>query len=196
MSMSTSNSSAEHVRDSKTAHFSGGDSTAPGAGRQGPRQRRTTRLAVAAIVVALVCGAAWYSVAQQAGAGMHPVEFALRAYCGPIADRIVVRDGPGKNDIWLFSSASFDEIAARVQRAISGRKELPGGLRFGSWTYIEPTKSYWIDMAGSAQTRVFMSRHLKGTLLVLHEIGNAAQAPSWTPPYRPLPIDLPHGPVR
>lgn len=165
--------------------------TSTSIGRWGKKQ-----VALAAVVTAVICGAAWYGTAQQSATGMHPVEFALRAHCGPIDDRIAVRDGPGKTDIWLFSTTSFNEIAARVQRAISSGKELPGGLKFGNWTYIEPTKSYWIEIVGSAPTRVFMSRHLKGTLLIVHGIGRTDEAPQWTPPYRPLPIELPHGPVR
>lgn len=148
----------------------------------------------------LICasGAAWFVAAQQqpTGPAMHPAEFAMRAFMAPIEESAVVRDGPASNDVWLFSGASFEAAAERARKAISTRQELPGGVRVAAWTYMEPTRSYWLELEGGTDVRVQMSRHLDGTLFILRGAGRADQAPRWAPPYRPLPIDLPHGPVR
>lgn len=159
-----------------------------------PTRKRWLAVAVVCVVSAI----ALLPLAQQAPApgSMSPEEFALSAYCGPITDRTVVRDGPASLDVWLFSSASFEDTADRIRRAISGRKELPGGVQVGSWTYMEPTRSYWVDLAGTSKARVLLTRHLKGSLLIVQGVGKVSEAPAWTPPYRPLPLDLPHGPVR
>lgn len=127
---------------------------------------------------------------------MHPAEFALRAFCAPIDDSVMVRDGPARTDVWLFSDIPFTTLAERVRKAISSRAALPGGLSFAGWTYMEPTRSYWIELNGQQTVRVFLSRHLDGSLLIIRGAGSARSAGHWAPPYRPPTINLPHGPVR
>ncbi len=125
-----------------------------------------------------------------------PAEVAVRTVVGNVKDRIVVRDGPAQIDVWLFCEMSFDKMSEQIRGAISTRRALVGGFRISHWTWIEPDRTYLIDLVGPKQLRIRMTRHLKGTLLILPGIGSAKDAPRWTPPYRPLPLNMPHGPVR
>lgn len=170
-----------------------GTSTEPGQPTSGP-----LLIAAALALPTLICA----SLIGQAGAdspsataAVDPAEFAVRTFAATVDDRIVVRDGPAQLDVWLFAKVPFAELADRIRNAISTKKQLVGGYSFEGWTWIEPDRTYLIDVVGPTKVRVRMSRHLDGTLLVLPELGKAADAARWTPPYRPTPINMPHGPV-
>ncbi|GEM_PF-2748210 len=164
-----------------------------------PSRARSRATLGALFASALLLGSAVYVRAgdqAKTAAQMHPVEFAMRAFAAPIRDRTVIRNGPAQLDVWLFAGVKFETFAERVRSAISARRKLVGDVTIDRWTYFEPTRSYWLDIGGPHPGRVWMSRHADATLIIIPKVGDTASARPWTPPYRPLPIDLPHGPIR
>jgi len=64
-------------------------------------------------------------------------------------------------------------------------------------TWLDPDQTWWVDVEGGGRTlRMAVSRHRKGTRFVLRGLGQKRDVAPWAPPYRPLPINLPHGPLR
>lgn len=121
-------------------------------------------------------------------------EAAAAEWVGPLEQRHVVRNGDGGLDVWLIGAAKFDDAVEAVRRALSAKKALQGGWRVDKWTYLEPDRSYLLDLSGSDMPlRMRLTRHLTGSLIELQQAGVAAEAPRWTPPFRPLPVLLLHG---
>jgi hypothetical protein len=126
-----------------------------------------------------------------------PLETALRTVSGPIEARRVVRDASGSVDVWLLASQGFDAAAELARAAVSSRRDLAAGHRLTRFTWIEPDRSYLIDLAGQGRTwRVRLTAHLQGTLWQIEGGGDVSEAPRWAPTWRPAPVLLRHGPAR
>jgi hypothetical protein len=126
-----------------------------------------------------------------------PVEAAARALLGSVSTRRVVWNDRGGLDLWLVSTVDFDRAAELARATVSSRRILDEGFRLEGFTWLEPDRSYLMDLkGGSRQFRVRLTAHLSGSLLEVHEGGDSASAPAWTPTWRPRPVMLRHGPVR
>lgn len=121
-------------------------------------------------------------------------EEAILPLVDPVGKRFVLRNEQNLHDVWLISTLNFEKVAEAVRQAISTKRALPGGLRVDHWTWLEPDRSYVLELAGGTKPyRMRLTRHLNGSLLELENAGVPADAPRWAPPYRPRPILLPHG---
>ncbi|MSP91032.1 MAG: hypothetical protein EXR79_04385 [Myxococcales bacterium] len=124
-----------------------------------------------------------------------PAEIAVTPLLAPVRARRVVRADPA--DLWLVTDTDFDRVVALAQKWVSARRPLDGGLRLERFTFLEPDRSYVLELAGGARpARLRLSRHLDGALLELQQVGDPREAPRWAPPWRPPPVVLWHGPVR
>ncbi len=111
-----------------------------------------------------------------------------------IVHRRVVRTSDGSLNVWLRSDADFERAVQSLQKAQAGKKLLKGGLRIVRSALLDGDKSYLLDLAGGDRPwRLRLSRHLTGTQIEVQDLGEASDAPRWTPPLRPVPILLPHG---
>jgi len=111
-----------------------------------------------------------------------------------IVHRRVVRTSDGSLNVWLRSDADFERAVQSLQKAQAGKKVLRGGLRIVRSALLDGDKSYLLDLAGGERPwRLRLSRHLSGTQIEVQDLGEASDAPRWTPPLRPTPILLPHG---
>ncbi|MBI5608864.1 MAG: hypothetical protein HY902_08275 [Deltaproteobacteria bacterium] len=111
-----------------------------------------------------------------------------------IVHRRVVRTSDGSLNVWLRSDADFERAVQSLQKAQAGKKVLRGGLRIVRSALLDGDKSYLLDLAGGERPwRLRLSRHLAGTQIEVQDLGEASDAPRWTPPLRPTPILLPHG---
>ncbi len=125
------------------------------------------------------------------------LEIAVSPLTEPLLRRTVVRNDQNQYDVWLISSLDFEKSSERYRQAISTKQALSGGLRIERWTWIEPDRSYVLDVTGGEKPyRLRLTRHLGGALLELENAGAAKDAPRWAPPYRPRPLLLPHGVTR
>lgn len=125
------------------------------------------------------------------------LEMAVGLLAEPLLRRTVIRNDQNLYDVWLISKLDFEKASEVYRQAISAKRPLSGGLRIERWTWIEPDRSYVLDVAGGEKPcRLRLSRHLAGALLELENAGVARDAPRWAPPYRPRPILLPHGMTR
>ena len=112
----------------------------------------------------------------------------------PLQQRLVVRNGDGGLDVWLVGATAFEVAVETVKRAVAARKTLDGGITLQRWTYLEPDKSWLLDLQVADEAlRLRLTRHVTGSLFELQQTGTAAEAPRWTPPYRPQPVYLLHG---
>ena len=125
------------------------------------------------------------------------LEAALTPLCEPLARRVVVRNDDNLYDVLLIAKLDFEKAAEVFRQAISTKRTLANGLRIERWTWIEPDRSYVLDIVGGEKPyRVRLTRHLAGAMLELDNVGAARDAPRWAPPYRPRPVLLPHGTSR
>ena len=116
--------------------------------------------------------------------------------CNPIRQRKVVRVGRERADVWLFSGRSFDALKQRIGRIIDAALELPSGHRLQRWGAMDDANTFEIQVKGSEVARVRIHRHLDGALVIIAGIAKTAKMPPWLSPYRPAPVNLPHGPLR
>jgi len=125
------------------------------------------------------------------------VEAAVQGMLKPVRQRLTVRNDAGSYDLWLISGLDFDRVTEYFRAAISAKKQLGPGLQVQPWTYLEPDRSYLMDLTGASRPyRLRLTRHLAGTMLEMLDAGEASDAPRWSPAYRAKPILLPHGAVR
>jgi hypothetical protein len=125
------------------------------------------------------------------------LESAILPLAEPLKRRVVIRNEQNLYDVWLISSLDFEKASEVYRLAISAKRSLSGGLRIERWTWIEPDRSYVLDVSGGEKPyRLRLTRHLNGSLLELENAGVARDAPRWAPPYRPRPLLLPHGSTR
>ena len=162
---------------------------------QGHRARALVWLPIVALGLCFGVGLAL--AGDHAPPHIDPAETALGLFAQPIRSRRVVRSDSNDLDVWLVSDASFETTGARLRRAAAVSLALPGGFKVVRATWLDPDQTWWVDAEGGDRAfRMTASRHRKGTLFVLRGLGHKADAPPWAPPYRPLPINLPHGPLR
>lgn len=125
------------------------------------------------------------------------LELAVSPLAEPLLRRLVFRNDQNLYDVWLISKIDFEKASELYRQSISAKRSLAGGLRIERWTWIEPDRSYVLDIAGGEKPyRLRLTRHLAGSLLELENAGVARDAPRWAPPYRPRPVLLPHGAAR
>jgi len=125
------------------------------------------------------------------------LETAALSLASPVTQRRVVRNERGLYDVWLLTASDFEQVTRSVHQAVGGKRLVPGGLRFDRVTWLEPDRSYLVDLvSGGKFQKLRLSRHLQGSLLECADAGLASEAPRWTPPYHPRPLLLWHGPVR
>ncbi len=113
-----------------------------------------------------------------------------------VVSRRVVRTSDGSLNVWLRSDAEFERAVESLKKAQTGKKVLRGGLRIVRSAFLDGDKSYLLDLAGGERPwRLRLSRHLSGSLIEVQDLGEASDAPRWTPPLRPALILLPHGSI-
>jgi hypothetical protein len=152
-------------------------------------RRRWLGLLLAGVCVALPV-AADEPARTQAELAVSPLVEVVKA-------RRTLRGDGGLHDVWLVSDGDFDHLAERARTWVSARKALDGGMRLERFTFLEPDRSYVLELAGGGRSwKLRLSRHLQGSLLELPGLGAAADAPRWAPPWRPEPPLLFHGPLR
>ena len=151
---------------------------------------------VARFVVGLaaLAAAAWAAPCLGASpVARTPLESAVATWIAPVGQRLVVRNGDGGLDVWLIGGSPFDTAIEAIRRAVSARQPYDGGVRALGWTYLEPDRTYLVDARVAEEpVRLRLSRHMSGCLVELQQTGTAAEAPRWTPPFRPQPIALLH----
>lgn len=157
-------------------------------------RRRIAFLLALCVLISL----GWFvgGAAGDAPADAHPVEAAAEQLGKAITARIVVRDDRGGHDVWLRSNAPFDKLLERARFVAAHGVALRGGYRLGAIQVAEHDGSVTTSLTGATTLTLFMSADLNGSLLVLRGVGKASGTAAWTPPYRPLPLELPHGPIR
>ncbi len=164
-----------------------------------PARWRHARWPMAFVGLLLVAVSGWWltrdAVGTQPPAG-HPSEPAARQLGKKVMQRFVVRTDAGGFDVWMISNAPFKRLAERAQFVAAGSVQLRGGYRLDGVQKNERDRSIRARLLGSSPVNISMVPQSDGSLLILHGAGSAAEAPPWAPPYRPLPLDLPHGPVR
>lgn len=125
------------------------------------------------------------------------VEATLQALVGPIRRRHVVRNEAGRFDVWLVSELGFEPASKALHAAVGSKRPLGEGMRLEQVTWVEPDRSYRIEIAGGGRRlQARLTRHLKGALLECEDLGDPGDAPRWTPPWRTLPLLLWHGPAK
>lgn len=125
------------------------------------------------------------------------VESAARALLGSVSARRVVGNDRGGFELWLVSTVDFDRAAELARATVSSRRTLDEGFRLEGFTWLEPDRSYLMDLKGGGRLfRVRLTAHLSGSLLEVHDGGDATSAPVWAPTWRPRPVLLRHGPAR
>ncbi|MSQ82954.1 MAG: hypothetical protein EXR77_08560 [Myxococcales bacterium] len=130
----------------------------------------------------------------QAPLPKNELETAVSSWVAPLQQRLVVRNGDGGLDVWLIGATAFEVAVETVKRAVAARKTLDGGITLQRWTFLEPDKSWLLDLQVADEAlRLRLTRHVTGSLFELQQTGTAAEAPRWTPPYRPQPVYLLHG---
>ena len=125
------------------------------------------------------------------------LESAIGPLVEPLKRRVVLRNEQNLYDVWLISGLDFEKASEVYRQAISAKRTLSGGLRIERWTWLEPDRSYVLDVAGGEKPyRLRLTRHLAGALLEMEGVGAARDSARWAPPYRPRPVLLPHGITR
>ena len=124
------------------------------------------------------------------------VEAAAQELLAPLGRRLTVRNDAGTHDVWLYSSLDFEKASEAFRVAISSKRLFSKVFRFERWTYLEPDRSYLIDVSGGSRPyRMRLTRHRGGSLLEVFEVGEIADAPRWSPTWRSQPVLLPHGAI-
>lgn len=135
-------------------------------------------------------------MAQEPAVPATAQESAAAVLVTPLQQRHVVRNSDGGYDVWLLGGLEFEKTIEVARKAISAKRILFGSLRLERWTPIEADKTVLVDLTGGARPwRLRLSRHLTGSMVEIEDAGDPEQAPRWTPPFRPQPIFLLHGPV-
>ena len=160
-----------------------------------PSRRRRIALLVATSLVLMFV---WFvgRAAGNAPADAHPAEAAIQQLGKDITERLVVRDDGGGYDVWLRSNAPFDKILERARFVAANGVALRGGYRLGAISVAEHDASVTTPLKGPTPVTLYMSADMAGSLLILRGAGKAKGTQAWAPPYRPLPLELPHGPIR
>lgn len=123
-------------------------------------------------------------------------EAAAAVLVAPLQMRAVIRNGDGGYDVWLQGNMEFEKTIETARKAITAKRALFGTLRLERWTPIDADKTVLVDLVGGERPwRLRLSRHLTGSMVEIEEAGDAEQAQRWTPPFRPQPVYLLHGPV-
>lgn len=138
----------------------------------------------------------WAVVASGAGADRHPAELAAEQLGKQVTERLVVSDEEGGFDVWLFSDAPADKMRQRLELAQQAGVTLKGGYVVATLYEGDHDGSLTVALKGPNPLQLRVTPHLEGTLLVVPGVGRAGEAPAWAPAYHPLPISLPHGPLR
>ena len=124
------------------------------------------------------------------------VEAAAQELVAPIQRRLTVRNDSGGYDVWLLTALNFEKATEAVRVAISSKRLFSNKFKMERWTYLEPDRSYLIDVSGGSRPyRLRLTRHMTGSLIEVQDAGEAADAPLWTPTYRAQPVLLPHGAI-
>lgn len=158
-----------------------------------PLGRWLVRVATAATLTA--SGGAWAQVPASAAPSLRgDVEGAVASLLPTVVRRQVVRTSDGSLNVWLLSDLDYEKSVEAVRKALSARKVLRANLRIERWSYLESDRSWLIDVAGDERPwRLRLSRHLAGSLVEVQDVGEATDAPRWSPPLRPLFVPLLHG---
>jgi len=155
-------------------------------------QWRASVLSAACVLLALPLRAAEPSPT----APRTEIEAAAQELVAPVQKRLTVRNDGGGYDVWLLTALDFEKTTEAVRVAISSKRLFSNKFRMDRWTYLEPDRSYLIDVVGASRPyRLRLTRHVTGSLLEVQDAGEAADAPRWTPTYRAQPVLLPHGAV-
>ena len=157
-------------------------------------RRRIAGILAATMLVTL----GWFvgGAAGDAPGDAHPAEAAVAQLGKDITKRLVVRDDGGAYDVWLRSNAPFEKLLERARFVTANGVALRGGYRLGAIRVAEHDGSVTTALTGPAPLTLFMSADLDGSLLILRGAGKVSESQTWAPPYRPLPLELPHGPIR
>ncbi len=156
---------------------------------------RKSLAAVAGVVASLSVGLAL--AGDLPPPNIHPAEAAFTLFAKPVVRRTVVRGDRQALDVWLVSKQPFAKTGERLQQAAAVQLTLPHGYKVVRATWLDADQTWWVDLVGGThEVRARVSRHRDGSLLVLGGLGHKRDAKPWAPPYKPLPINLPHGPIR
>lgn len=162
------------------------------------RDRPLQRRVAVGLLFGLVATFAWLANRADGDAApdAHPAEAAAHQLGKEVTERLVVRGDAGQYDVWLRSNAPFEKLLERARFVAGNKVTLRGGYLLGPIHVAEHDGSVTTSLSGKPPAALFMSRDLGGSLLIVRGVGKAAGARPWAPPYRPLPLELPHGPVR
>lgn len=157
--------------------------------------RKTAALATFALASSLLATAGFADETASDSVKLQgDIEASVELLWPNIVHRRVVRTSDGSLNVWLRSDADFERAVQSLQKAQAGKKVLRGGLRIVRSALLDGDKSYLLDLAGGERPwRLRLSRHLNGSQIEVQDLGEASDAPRWTPPLRPTPILLPHG---
>ena len=123
-------------------------------------------------------------------------EAAAAVLLAPVQQRHVVRNADSGFDVWLIGAIDLRQAVANARRAIGTKQLLYAPFRLDRVTFLEHDQSFLLDLAGGERPwRLRLSQHLQGSLIEVQGAGEADDAPRWTPPFRPQPLYLLHGPV-
>ncbi len=164
-----------------------------------PHKSRWTGSLARALLIVAVAAAGWWMADSAIGTprpSSHPAEQAVRQLGKTVIERQVVRADSGQFDVWMFSDAPFKLLLERARFVMTNAVQLRGEFKVEALQVSEHDRSVEARLIGPKPVKVWLSAHLSGSLLVIRGAGSAAEAPPWAPPYRPLPLELPHGPIR
>lgn len=125
------------------------------------------------------------------------LEEAVQGLMQPVVRRLGVRRNQGGVDLWLFSSAGWEQVGEDMRAAVSSRRTLAGKFTLDRWTYVEPDHSYVADvLGGSVPYKIRLTQHQKGSLVEVIDAGEPADTPRWSPTWRQRPVLFAHGAMR
>ena len=125
------------------------------------------------------------------------LEEAVQVLAEPVSRRLAVRSYDGSFDLWLVTRATLDQVTEQMRVAATSKKQLAGQFSLDRWTYVEPDHSYVVDILGASQPyKIRLTKHLQGALIEMVGAGESADAPRWSPPWRPQPLVFLHGPMK
>jgi hypothetical protein len=125
------------------------------------------------------------------------MEEAVQLLAEPVSRRLAVRSHDGSFDLWLVTRATLDQVTEQMRVAATSKRQLAGQFSLDRWTYVEPDHSYVVDILGASQPyKIRLTKHLQGALIEMVGAGESADAPRWSPPWRPQPLVFLHGPMK
>lgn len=180
-----------------------------GGALQAP-QMRSSRLGATSASVAVALASTVYLYAAPVLASEPPPEMgstdvaprtaleeAVQSLMQPVVRRLGVRSHQGSVDLWLFSSAGWEQVGEDMRAAVSARRTLAGKFTLDRWTYVEPDHSYVADvLGGSVPYKIRLTQHQKGALVEVIDAGEPADTPRWSPTWRQRPVLFTHGAMR